>query len=117
MKVPSQVAWASNNMGGRYKQGFCTAVQIGLGSVGAFVTLMTFVPFDASEYTRAFMICLSLTILVAVVMILTEMRLWWENRQRRGGKRDWRLQLLEDELTNLCDDHPHSDLHTSLQGS
>lgn len=33
--------------------------------------------------------------------------LWWENRQRTAGKRDWRLQLPEDEVTNLGDDYPH----------
>jgi MFS family permease len=105
--VPSQVVWASNNMGGHYKQGFCTAVQIGLGSTGAFVPLITFIPSDAPAYTRAFRICLSLTILAALVMVLTEVGLWWENRQRKAGKRDWRLQLPEDEVTNLGDDHPH----------
>jgi uncharacterized membrane protein len=89
MTVPSQVAWASNNIGGHYKQGFCAAVQIGLGSTGAFVPLMTFVPSDAPSYTRAFRICLSLTVLAAVVMILTEVGLWWENKQRKAGKRDW----------------------------
>lgn len=107
MTVPSQVAWASNNMGGHYKRGFCTAVQIGLGSTSAFVPLMTFIPSDAPAYTRAFRIRLSLTILAALVMVLTEVGLWRENRQRKAGKRNWRLRLLEDKVTNLDDDHPH----------
>jgi hypothetical protein len=107
MTVPSQVAWASNNMGGHYMQGFCAAVQIGLGSTGALVPLMTFVPSGAPAYTRAFRICLSLTVLAALVVVLTEVGLWWENRQRRAGKRNWGLQPPEDEVTNLGDDHPH----------
>jgi hypothetical protein len=39
-------------------------------------------------------------------MIVTELGLWWENRLRDRGKRDYRLRLPTDEAENLGDDHP-----------
>ena len=106
MTLPALWTWLSNNMGGHYKRAFSVAAQIGLGSAGGIVPIMLYVQDDAPEYTRGFSASLGLMCLAAVVMMLTEAGLWWENSQRRAGKRDWRLELPEDEVGNLGDDHP-----------
>jgi hypothetical protein len=106
MVLPTLWTWLSNNMGGHYKRSWSSAAQIGLGNAGAIVPAMTFVTAEAPAYTRAYTICLALIVAAGVVMILTELGLWWENRVRDAGKRDYRLALPADEVENLGDDHP-----------
>ena len=81
-------------------------MQIGLGNAGAIVPTMTFVSTEAPAYTRAYSTCLGLIVLAGVVMIATEIGLWWENKTRDRGGRDHRLELPEEERSNLGDDHP-----------
>lgn len=106
MVLPTLWTWLSNNMGGHYKRSWSSAAQIGLGNAGAIVPTMTFVNTEAPAYTRAYRVCLALAVAAGVVMILTEFGLWWENRLRDRGKRDYRLLLPPDEVDNLGDDHP-----------
>ena len=106
MVLPTLWTWLSNNMGGHYKRAWSSAAQIGFGNAGAIVPTMTFVATEAPAYTRAYSTCLSLICLAGVVMIATEVGLWYENRIRREGKRNYRLELPEEERRNLGDDHP-----------
>ena len=106
MVLPTLWTWLSNNMGGHYKRSWSSAAQIGLGNAGAIVPTMTFVSTDAPAYTTAYTICLSLMVVAGVVMVLTELGLWWESKSRDQGKRDYRLNLPADEVDNLGDDHP-----------
>ena len=106
MVLPTLWTWLSNNMGGHYKRAWSSAMQIGLGNAGAIVPTMTFVTTEAPGYTRAYTVCLSLIVVAGVVMILTEVGLWYENRIRDRGGRDYRLKLPQEEVQNLGDDHP-----------
>ena len=106
MVLPTLWTWLSNNMAGHYKRAWSSALQIGLGNAGAIVPSMTFVTDEAPAYTRAYSTCLALIVLAGVVMIATELGLWWENGIRDRGGRDHRLELSEEEKANLGDDHP-----------
>jgi hypothetical protein len=106
MVLPTLWTWLSNNMGGHYKRSWSSAAQIGLGNAGAIVPTMTFIATEGPAYTRAYSTCLGLMVLAGVVMILTEIGLYLENKARDAGKRDYRLQLPAEEVENLGDDHP-----------
>lgn len=106
MVLPTLWTWLSNNMGGHYKRAWSSAMQIGLGNAGAIVPTMTFVTTEAPGYTRAYTVCLSLIVAAGLVMILTELGLWYENRIRDQGKRDYRLKYPQEEVENMGDDHP-----------
>ncbi|KAL1967163.1 hypothetical protein VTN77DRAFT_3454 [Rasamsonia byssochlamydoides] len=105
MALPTLWTWLSNNMAGHYKRSWASAAQIGLGNAGAIVPTMTFVANEAPTYRRAYTVCLTLIVVAGLVMILTELGLWWENRLRVEGERDYRLRLPPDEVDNLGDDH------------
>ena len=106
MVLPTLWTWLSNNMGGHYKRSWSSAAQIGLGNAGAIVPTMTFVSTEAPGYRMAYTVSLSLILVAGVVMVLTELGLWWENKLRDAGKRAYRLALPADEVENLGDDHP-----------
>ena len=106
MVLPTLWTWLSNNMAGHYKRAWSSALQIGLGNAGAIVPTMTFVTSEAPAYKRAYSTCLALIVLAGLVMIATEVGLWWENRIRDRGGRDYRLRLPAEEQSNLGDDHP-----------
>lgn len=106
MVMPTLWTWLSNNMGGHYKRAWSSAAQIGLGNAGAIVPTMLFAIKDAPAYTKAYSVSLALMVAAGLVMILTEIGLWWENKIRDRGGRDYRLNLPKDEVDNLGDDHP-----------
>lgn len=106
MVLPTLWTWLSNNMAGHYKRSWSSAAQIGLGNAGAIVPTMTFVAKEAPAYKRAYSVSLALIVAAGLVMVLTEMGLWWENKIRDQGKRDYRLSLPGKEIENLGDDHP-----------
>lgn len=106
MVLPTLWTWLSNNMAGHYKRAWASAAQIGLGNAGALVPSLTFVPSEAPAYTRAYSVGLALIVAAGVVMVLTGLGLWWENKMRDEGKRDYRLRLPPDEVDNLGDNHP-----------
>ncbi|QGA12527.1 hypothetical protein EYB26_000171 [Talaromyces marneffei] len=106
MVLPTLWTWLSNNMAGHYKRSWSSAAQIGLGNAGAIVPTMTYVAKEAPAYTRAYSVSLALIVAAGLVMVLTEIGLWWENKIRDQGKRDYRLNLPQEEVENLGDDHP-----------
>ncbi|PCG95454.1 hypothetical protein PENOC_077740 [Penicillium occitanis (nom. inval.)] len=101
MVLPTLWTWLSNNMAGHYKRSWSSAAQIGLGNAGAIVPTMTFVAKEAPAYKRAYSVSLALIVAAGLVMILTEIGLWWENKIRDHGKRDYRLNLPQEEVENL----------------
>uniref|UniRef100_A0A093V9X1 Putative transporter n=1 Tax=Talaromyces marneffei PM1 TaxID=1077442 RepID=A0A093V9X1_TALMA len=106
MVLPTLWTWLSNNMAGHYKRSWSSAAQIGLGNAGAIVPTMTYVAKEAPAYTRAYSVSLALIVAAGLVMVLTKIGLWWENKIRDQGKRDYRLNLPQEEVENLGDDHP-----------
>ena len=106
MTMPTLWTWLSNNTSGHYKRAWSLAGMISFGNIAALVPMLLFVKDEAPAYTRAYSACLGLMVVAGLAMIMAEIGLWWENGQRDQGRRDWRLQLPQEEVQNMGDDHP-----------
>lgn len=103
---PITLVWLSNNMGGSYKRSINAAMQIGFGNCGGLIASNIFIADQKPTYPVGFGVSLGLMWVsgIACTVLLIGMRL--ENRMRERGKRDYRLNLPEEERKNLGDDHP-----------
>ncbi|PGH29978.1 hypothetical protein GX50_07278 [[Emmonsia] crescens] len=106
MAHPITITWLSNNMGGHYKRGISSAMQIGIGNSGGLIASNLFFPSEAPRYPTGYGVSLALIWVCAATCIAFFLYLYRENRLRAQGLRDHLLQLPEDEVNNLGDDHP-----------
>ncbi|PKX94190.1 putative MFS transporter [Aspergillus novofumigatus IBT 16806] len=103
---PILMGWLSNNMAGHYKQSIASAMQIGFGNCGGLVASNIFFKEEAPRYTTGYGVSLGMTWICGAACALFLTYLARENRLRNAGRRDWRLELPQDEVENLGDDHP-----------
>lgn len=103
---PITMAWVSNNMAGHYKRAIASSMQIGFGNSGGLVASNIFVESEAPLYPSGFGASLALMWLCGLSCTVFLFVLKRENRIRDKGGRDHRLELPEDEVDNLGDDHP-----------
>ncbi|KAF7113585.1 hypothetical protein CNMCM5793_002941 [Aspergillus hiratsukae] len=103
---PILMGWLSNNMGGHYKQSIASAMQIGFGNCGGLVASNIFLKEEAPRYTTGYGVSLGMTWICGGACALFLTYLARENRLRDAGKREWRLELPQEEVENLGDDHP-----------
>ncbi|OJD21305.1 hypothetical protein ACJ73_07354 [Blastomyces percursus] len=106
MAHPITITWLNNNMGGHYKRGISSAMQIGIGNSGGIIASNVFFPSEAPRYPTGYGASLGLIWLCALTCIVFLLYLYRENRLREQGHRDNLLQLPEDEVNNLGDHHP-----------
>lgn len=92
-----------NNVSGSYKTAFAVAMEIGLGNVGGFVASFSFQAQEAPFYWTGFKITCSLMCMAAGCICAFVVGLWYENRQKLAGKRDY---LTGEGSDNLGDAHP-----------
>lgn len=106
MTLPLLWTMLANNVSGKYKLAFAIGLQSGLGNAGGIVTSLIYPQTDAPLYKTGFSVCLGLLVMAVVLMwgFVTGLRV--ENEKRLAGKRDYRLRLPADEVSNLGDDHP-----------
>lgn len=93
-----------NNVSGSYKVAFAIGMEIGLGNAGGFVASLAFQGKDAPYYWTGFKTTFSLMCAAAGFICLYTAGLWYENKQKRAGKRD---NFLSEDGDNLGDAHPH----------
>ncbi|KAL7952658.1 major facilitator superfamily domain-containing protein [Trichoderma compactum] len=93
-----------NNVSGSYKTAFAMGMEIGLGNGGGFVASFSFQSKAAPFYWTGFRTTFSLMCMAIGLICFYVAGLWYENRQKRLGKRN---HLLEEEGDNLGDAHPH----------
>jgi MFS family permease len=103
---PILMGWLSNNMAGHYKQSIASAMQIGFGNCGGLVASNIFFKEEAPRYTTGYGVSLGMTWICGAACALFLTYLARENRLRDAGRREWRLELPQDEVENLGDDHP-----------
>ncbi|KAF2148244.1 transmembrane transporter [Myriangium duriaei CBS 260.36] len=106
MAQPVVIVWLANNLGGSYKRGIGSAIQILFGSFSGIISSNVFMAKYAPRYFVGYGVVLGLLALCGVVSTLFALGLVRENRMRDQGLRDHRLQLGEEERENLGDDHP-----------
>ncbi|KAK2793488.1 hypothetical protein FQN51_001245 [Onygenales sp. PD_10] len=103
---PITITWLSNNMAGHYKRGISSALQIGLGNTGGIIASNIFLKSEAPSYPTGYGVCLGLIWVCGITCVIFFFYLRRENRMRVQGKRDYLLELPQDEVENLGDDHP-----------
>jgi peptidoglycan/LPS O-acetylase OafA/YrhL len=104
---PGFLAWASNNAGNPSVRAVSTAYVVTLGTAGGVLSTWTYVPKDGPKYHTGHTINLVGQICVLVLACAGIVYSKWENRQREMGKRDHRLEgLNEDETRDLGYRHP-----------
>ncbi|RHZ55314.1 allantoate permease family MFS transporter [Aspergillus thermomutatus] len=103
---PILMGWLSNNMAGHYKQSIASAMQIGFGNCGGLVASNIFFKEEAPRYTTGYGVSLGMTWICGAACALFLTYLVRENRLRDAGRREWRLELPQEEVENLGDDHP-----------
>ncbi|GIJ83853.1 hypothetical protein Asppvi_002683 [Aspergillus pseudoviridinutans] len=103
---PILMGWLSNNMAGHYKQSIASAMQIGFGNCGGLVASNIFFKEEAPRYTTGYGVSLGMTWICGAACALFLTYLVRENRLREAGRREWRLELPQEEVENLGDDHP-----------
>ncbi|KAH8802594.1 major facilitator superfamily domain-containing protein [Xylogone sp. PMI_703] len=92
-----------NNISGSYKTAFAMGMEIGLGNGGGFVASLSFQSKAAPFYWSGFRTTFSLMCMATGFICLYAVGLWYENKQKLAGKRDY---LLNEEGDNLGDAHP-----------
>lgn len=101
--LPSAWILLLNNVSGAYKTAFALGMEIGLGNVGGFVASLAFQAKTAPHYWLGFRASCGLMCMAFGLICIYVAGLWWENKQKKAGKRDY---LLEEEGDNLGDAHP-----------
>lgn len=106
MTQPILMGWLSNNMAGHYKQSIASAMQIGFGNCGGLVASNIFIASEAPTYHTGFGVSLGMVWICGIACMVFFGWLVRENRLRDAGKRDYRYEWSQEELSNLGDDHP-----------
>jgi sugar phosphate permease len=105
ISVPQLWTLLVNNCSGAYKIAFAIAIEMGLGNVGGIISSMTFQGSAAPFYDVGYKVNLGLVCAAMAMATAYVGAMWWENKQREEGRRDYLLQ--SEEADNLGDDHPH----------
>lgn len=103
---PVVLVWLSNNMGGHVKRSASSALQVGFGNCSGIIASCIFITSESPTYPVGYGVSLTLIWLSGLACTLFLYGLWRENLKRDKGDRDDRLQLPQEELENLGDDHP-----------
>lgn len=103
---PVTIVWLANNLGGHYKKAIGLAFQLGFGNTGGIIASNIFVKTEAPRYFVGYGVSLAMMILCGIASTVFAIGLAVENKKRREGKRDDRLQLDPSILENMGDDDP-----------
>lgn len=104
---PIILAWTVDNSAGPTIRAIAGAFAVCLGTSGGLVATWTYLPTAAPKYTTGHIINMASGCLLLTTMVISTVYLRWENRQRDHGKRDHRLEgLNEAEINNLGHSHP-----------
>lgn len=103
---PVAIVWMANNVSGHYKRAISLAIQVGFGNIGGIVASNIFNKKYGPHFTIGYAVALAMMLFCGIMSTVFAAGLMMENKRRREGKRDHRLQLEESVLNNLGDDDP-----------
>jgi len=104
---PLVLAWGANNVAPDTARGVAIATIVSVGTLGAIVPTWSFLPGFAPTYHKAAYINLGSTSLTLLLYIGAFIYCLRENRLRKAGKRDHRLEgLTEQEISVMGSRHP-----------
>lgn len=107
MITPMALAWMQNNLSGRWKRAFGSSIQVTIGNLAGIIGSNIFLKNEAPNYKTGYAVCLGMMWLGAFSAFVMFVLMWRENRKRADGERDARLELPEEDKTNMGDWHPN----------
>jgi len=105
ISLPMLWVMLMNNVSGSYKMACAVAIEVGLGNIGGIASALVFQGKQAPLYTLGYHTVLYMSVVAAALVVIYTVALWFENRIRNTGKRDYRLS--EPDVNNAGDDHPY----------
>jgi sugar phosphate permease len=106
ISTPMGLAWLSNNVSGHWKRAISSGAQVMLGNISGIVGTNIFLASEAPKYHTGYGVALALIWVGAICATFFFLGLLRENKKREAGLRDYRLNLPEEEVKNMGDDHP-----------
>ncbi len=104
MALPMLWGWLVNNVSGGYKVAVAVAMETALGDLGGIASALVFQGYQGPQYSEGYRTVLGMSVVGAGLVIILVGGMWWENKMRDTGKRQYRLE--DPDLYNLGDDHP-----------
>jgi hypothetical protein len=83
------LGWFTTNNLGHYKRAVAIAALYTIEGTGSFLGTYTFTNNQAPKYVVGFAICMGAFGVSLIFTWVYTFSLWWENRARRLGKRDY----------------------------
>ncbi|TKY87425.1 hypothetical protein EX895_004103 [Sporisorium graminicola] len=93
---PLGISWMLNNTAGLYKRATSIALYIVFTNAGGITSTWLFYNNEAPRYKRGFLVNLCLNCGALVLVTVAELYMIWENRARKAGKRDHRVNKLKE---------------------
>ena len=93
--APVGISWMLNNTASHYKRATAIGFYIVFTNSGGITSTWLFNANEAPKYSRGFLVNLGLQAAAIVLVTLAELYIVWERKQRRQGKRDWRVTELK----------------------
>ncbi|KAI0554093.1 MFS general substrate transporter [Xylaria curta] len=103
---PLSVSWLANNLSGHWKRAFGAGIQVTLGGVSGVLATNIFIEHEAPRYLTGYGTALALNWLGGVAATVLFAGMLRENKKRRSGDRDHRLNGPVEEVRNMGDYHP-----------
>jgi len=94
---PFFLSWGMNNAAGPTIRVVSAGYIIAIGTLGAILATWTYLPNDAPDFVQGHAICLGGLVVAFLLAAGGVAYCRWENRQRRLGCRNWRLEGLSEE--------------------
>jgi MFS family permease len=91
---PMIVAWTVDNTAGPNVRAISAAYVVTLANLGGIIATWTYLLPDAPWYIPGHAINLGAAVICCIMLASATIYLRWENRARREGKRDWKLEGL-----------------------
>ncbi|KAJ1028371.1 hypothetical protein NDA16_001538 [Ustilago loliicola] len=92
---PLGISWMLNNTAGLYKRATAIALYIVFTNSGGITSTWLFYNNEAPRFKRGFLANLCLNYAALVLVSLAELYMLWETKQRKAGKRDYRVNDLK----------------------
>ncbi|KAN0066161.1 hypothetical protein ACQY0O_000255 [Thecaphora frezii] len=92
---PIGISWMLNNTASHYKRAASIALYIVFTNSGGITSTWLFNNNEAPRFQRGFLVNLCLNCAAIVLVTVAEVYMIWETKQRKAGRRDWRVTELE----------------------
>lgn len=104
--APVTLAWTIDNTAGPAVRAIVSGWVVGCANIGSLIATWTYLPKSAPRYLQGHYINLGGGILMGVLVAIATWLLWKENKFRKAGGRDYRLEKSAAAISRLGHMHP-----------